>query len=175
MVDQLERTAERDPYVVLQVDPHADQDVVSAAFRALARRYHPDGSTPDPARMAELSAAYEHVKTPDARARFDRSAVREASRPSWPWTAGDGVSAADPAWRRPAATTPPWTIPPRRGASPTMDFGRYAGWTIDQIAGENPDYLRWLSRHSAGVRFHDAIVRVLGADLEIGQRATAVA
>ena len=31
-----------DPYKVLQVLPSADQVVLSAAYRALAQKYHPD-------------------------------------------------------------------------------------------------------------------------------------
>jgi len=35
---------ELDPYEVLQVRPDASEDVIRAAYRALARRYHPDTS-----------------------------------------------------------------------------------------------------------------------------------
>lgn len=28
-----------------------------------------------------------------------------------------------------------------------IDFGRYAGWRIADVARHDPDYLRWLSRH----------------------------
>ena len=31
-----------DLYKVLQVDPHAEPEVVDAAFRRMARKYHPD-------------------------------------------------------------------------------------------------------------------------------------
>jgi hypothetical protein len=42
-----------------------------------------------------------------------------------------------------------------------LDFGRYAGWTLGDIAREDADYLRWLSRHSAGIRYRSAILRLL--------------
>ena len=39
-----------DPYKVLQVDPEAEDEVIQAAYRRLARKYHPDlAKTPDAA------------------------------------------------------------------------------------------------------------------------------
>lgn len=53
-------TGDRDPYKVLGVDRGADPEVVAAAYRALARRHHPDVSrSPDAERrMAEANAAW---------------------------------------------------------------------------------------------------------------------
>ena len=31
-----------------------------------------------------------------------------------------------------------------------LDFGRYRGWTLDQIARQDRDFLEWLQRHPAG-------------------------
>ncbi len=31
-----------DPYKILQVDPEAEDEVIVAAYRRLARKYHPD-------------------------------------------------------------------------------------------------------------------------------------
>ena len=40
-----------DPYKTLQVDPEADADVIQAAYRRLAQKFHPDvASGPDAAR-----------------------------------------------------------------------------------------------------------------------------
>src|SRR5205814_350043 len=61
-------------YKVLQVDPSAEQEVIEAAFRRLARKYHPDVN-PAPeaaARMRELLSAYEVLKDPVKRAMLDR-------------------------------------------------------------------------------------------------------
>ncbi len=44
----------------------------------------------------------------------------------------------------------------------SLDFGHYAGYTIEQLAGVDPDYLRWLERHPSGVRYRNEIHRVLG-------------
>jgi hypothetical protein len=43
-----------------------------------------------------------------------------------------------------------------------LDFGHYAGRTIEELASEDPDYLRWLERHPSGVRYRHEIQRVLG-------------
>jgi uncharacterized protein (DUF3820 family) len=36
------------------------------------------------------------------------------------------------------------------GTGTVLDFGRYEGWTIDQLARRDPDYLLWLARTSIG-------------------------
>jgi curved DNA-binding protein CbpA len=192
MLDYAERTTTRDAYAILQVDREADQEIIVAAYRALARRYHPDGAAPDLRRMAEINGAYELVKTVDARARYDRERTDPATgwsyegegwsapaRPAWAAARRETSSwrrSESPSWGASETYTASWSIPPRHQvAEEIIDFGRYAGWTIAQVAGDNPECLRWLSRHSAGVRFRETIVRVLGPDPEIGQRATVVA
>jgi len=62
----------------------------------------------------------------------------------------------------------------RYGATPIIDFGEYAGWRIADVARIDPQYLRWLSRHSAGVRYRSAIAEVLGDDAAVGRRGTIV-
>jgi hypothetical protein len=59
----------------------------------------------------------------------------------------------------------------RDGETPIIDFGEYAGWRIADVARVNPQYLRWLSRHSAGVRYRSAIAEVLG-EVAVGRRGT---
>jgi hypothetical protein len=43
-----------------------------------------------------------------------------------------------------------------------LDFGHYAGHSIEELAEADPDYLRWLERHPSGVRYRSEIQRVLG-------------
>ena len=64
----------RDPYKVLQVDPEAEDEVIQAAYRRLARKYHPDVApgTEAEARMAAINAAWDRIGDPAARAAFDR-------------------------------------------------------------------------------------------------------
>jgi curved DNA-binding protein CbpA len=134
-------TLDRDAYEVLEVHPRAHQEVVQAAYRVLAALYHPDRdqSGASNQRMAELNAAYAKVRTLDLRQLYDRE--RKLQRQ------------AQPAIQQGYAAQPP----DQDAAKRPLDFGRYAGYTIAQIARSDPDYLRWLSRHSAGVRFRAEI------------------
>ena len=43
-----------------------------------------------------------------------------------------------------------------------LDFGHYAGSTIEELATIDPDYLHWLERHPSGSRYRSEIQRVLG-------------
>jgi curved DNA-binding protein CbpA len=71
-----------DPYKILQVDPEAEDEVVQAAYRRLAQKYHPDRAAGSEAveRMVALNAAWELIGEPSRRAAYDRS-VRHG-RPS---------------------------------------------------------------------------------------------
>src|SRR5215831_7541290 len=70
-----------DPYKTLQVDPEAEDEVIQAAYRRLARKYHPDlaPGAEAAARMAAINAAWELIGDPAARAAFDR---QRAAAPS---------------------------------------------------------------------------------------------
>jgi len=139
-----------DPYRVLQVLPSAEQEVLRAAFRALAQKYHPDrDSSPRAARrMIELNEAYAMVRDAEARAQLDRSRLRKYDYEATP--TGNGESKAAP----PARAT---------SAGMQLDQGRYAGWALRDVAAHDPDYLRWLSRHSSGLRYRSEIARLLAA------------
>jgi curved DNA-binding protein CbpA len=67
-------TASPDPYKILQVDPEAEDEVIAAAYRRLARKYHPDVAPgPEAAvRMAAINAAWEAIGDPERRAASDR-------------------------------------------------------------------------------------------------------
>ena len=57
-----------DPYKVLGVSPDASDEEVKRAYRALAKKYHPDRNPGDAAaaqKMREINAAYEQIKDPD--------------------------------------------------------------------------------------------------------------
>lgn len=70
-----------DPYKILQVDPEAEDEVIVAAYRRLARKYHPDvAAGPEAAaRMAALNDAWERIGEPARRAAFDRERRVEAA------------------------------------------------------------------------------------------------
>jgi hypothetical protein len=152
---------EASPFEVLGVDRGAAWDQVRRTYRDLARRYHPDGTAPDPARMAAVNRAYERL---------------ERERRSWgasaPIAVGPGTTSAHPA---PVIARGGLLERIRANAvpSPVIDFGEYAGWRIADVARVNPTYLRWLSRHSSGARYRGAIAEVLG-DPAVGRRAAFV-
>ncbi len=150
MENMPEETGTRDPYRVLHIQSDAPQVVVKAAFRALASLYHPDVNAFSDAdrRMAELNKAYAQIRTPDLRVAYDTISAKPAPTPK--------------AWAMGAAATPP----PRRsmsGDSMVVDFGRYDGWTIADLALHDPDYLRWLTRHTSGHRYRKEIEKYLAA------------
>ena len=54
----------QDPYRVLGLEPGASDDEVKAAYRKLAKKYHPDvngGSPEAEAKMKEINAAYSQI------------------------------------------------------------------------------------------------------------------
>lgn len=136
-----------DPYAVLQIVPSADQEVVHAAFKALALKYHPDHDTTRRAadKMAELNRAYAVLRDPARRTAYDRSRRTTIA----------GISVA--ATARPASATPP----PAATSGTVLGFGRYSGWGLRDIARHDPDYLLWLSRHSSGIRYRTEIYGIL--------------
>ena len=138
---------EFDPYAVLQVVPTAEQEVIHGAFRALAFKYHPDR---DPSRraaekMAALNRAYALLRDEVVRRAHDRS--RRTS------IAGVAVSST----ARPASAPPPVPLP----GSSVLGFGRYNGWSLRDLARQDPEYLLWLSRHSSGIRYRTEIYGIL--------------
>ena len=99
-------TSSADPYKVLQVDSEAEDEVIQAAYRRLAQKYHPDVAGPDgAARMAAINAAWELLRDPARRAAHDRARVLRsadaANPPARPATPGAGPAP------RPAAPHPP--------------------------------------------------------------------
>ena len=117
-----------DPYKVLQVDPEAEDEVIQAAYRRLAQKYHPDRQ-PDAegaARMVAINAAWEMVGDPARRAAYDRerAAASRAHQATRPRAAGEpccaararrGHGAAGASSTRPATPPPPPAQPRAAG------------------------------------------------------------
>lgn len=200
-----------DAYKVLQVDSEAEDDVIQAAYRRLARKYHPDagGGIEAAARMAAINAAWELIGDPAARAAYDRSrrastagAQTPAHGPAGPAHrpgTGEHVDhrhdgAAETAARSgPRMATPPppetvsrdWTSgrstqgggfdasmraadglgaagpPPGRPSGSVLNFGRYSGWSLGEIARHDLEFIEWLDRMPIGRAYREEIDAIL--------------
>lgn len=150
--------ATTDPYKVLQVDPEAEPEVIRAAYRALALKYHPDVRTGSQDRMAALNHAWGILRDAENRAALDLARAEARRKPeARPPDVSDGMRAPMPA--------PPPARPPGTSANSVLDFGRYAGWSLGQIATSDPEYLEWLARTPIGRPFQGEInaLRAKGA------------
>ncbi|MGO9208374.1 MAG: J domain-containing protein, partial [Candidatus Limnocylindrales bacterium] len=109
-----------DHYATLQVNPRAGRDAIRAAYRTLARRYHPDLVGGSEAQMAALNNAWAVLRDPKARAEYDRARLASTQGPSPTGNDGAGV----------------WPTPARTGQPPgsVLDYGRYAGWSLRELA-----------------------------------------
>jgi curved DNA-binding protein CbpA len=139
-----------DPYEVLQVHEKAELDVIRAAFRTLARKYHPDfGGTG--ARMVSLNEAWSILGDPKTRSAYDKARAAAANGTGVPMMhsshASTGGSAPQTASRASKGTGP--AVPSGPGER-TLDFGRYAGWSLRELARQDPTYLEWLARTPIG-------------------------
>jgi curved DNA-binding protein CbpA len=74
----------KDYYAILHVLPTADVAVIAAAYRALARKYHPDIANGAAARegnpMGEINEAYEVLSNADKRKAYDKKRSEMGSR-----------------------------------------------------------------------------------------------
>lgn len=147
-----------DVYRVLQVDPRAEWFVLEAAYRALARHYHPDGSAPNLERMAEINRAYALVRSPDLRRHYDQHRVIPVGPGP---AAADGAVVVPPSRFDPVARSEAVSGTAHADGTSVLNFGRYAGWSLRALSIRDPDYLRWLMRHSSGVRYRNEISRLL--------------
>jgi curved DNA-binding protein CbpA len=186
-------TAGADPYKTLQVDPEAEDEVIAAAYRRLARKYHPDVA-PGPeaaARMTAINAAWELIGEPGRRAEFDRRRASEAASPGGAAQSGataptrPGAGSAGP--RPPETVSRDWTSgrstfgggydatmhradgagaagpPPGNASGSVLNFGRYAGWSLGEIGRRDIEYLEWLDRMPIGRPYRDEIDALLRA------------
>ena len=162
LTDQETQTG-TDLYKVLNVDPSADAEVIRAAYRALARRDHPDVNA-DPAassKMAELNAAFEVLGGAERRAVYDQSRRALAAttdtppgRPVAPLTKGPAAG--------PTINRQPLGARAAQGQAGTvLEFGRYAGWSLADLARHDPDYLEWLARTMIGRPYQEEIDKLL--------------
>jgi curved DNA-binding protein CbpA len=140
----------RDPYRIHGVLPEADPDVIRAAYRVLVRKVHPDSQAGpmDPItdrRIKDLNWAYAQVRDSEAQLRFEQA--RAAAAPP---------TAAEPRSHGTAHSDVEYDA-----TRVKLDFGRYAGWTLRDIAKRDLEYVQWLRRHASGARYRTAIDQLL--------------
>lgn len=71
-----------DYYVVLGIAEDASDETIRSAFRALARRYHPDvGAGSSPAEFNRAREAYETLVDPERRRRYDQELRASRAQP----------------------------------------------------------------------------------------------
>jgi curved DNA-binding protein CbpA len=160
-----------DLYEVLQVHRRAEPEVIRAAYRALARKHHPDiGGVPE--RMAAINDAWAVLGEQVPRAAYDAEAKAfELERADA--MAASAPSAAAASWTS-APTSTSFAPPERTGlgsrrpqeqpaAGTVLDFGRYAGWSVGSLVDHHPDYLEWLARtplgRSLSIEIDEALAR----------------
>jgi curved DNA-binding protein CbpA len=179
-----------DAYKTLQVDSEADPEVIQAAYRRLAQKFHPDVA-PGPeaaARMASINRAWAVLRDPASRAAYDRERAappavvdppRQRPGPGAParppaappppetvsrdWTSGRSSVGGgyDPATMRAAEGLGAAGSPPGNPSGSVVTFGRYAGWSLGEIARRDVDFIEWLDRVPIGRQYRDEIDALL--------------
>ena len=169
-------------YTVLGVRHDADDADIAAAYRSLARVYHPDvAGESGNARMSRINAAWDRLRDPRRRDAYDRELGifpgRRAPRqtplrrgPRESSQASTGQAASHPAGsRRRRDGTGGAGAPPGRPSGSVLEFGRHLGWSIGEIARVDPGYLEWLEVHREGAPYVDEIDEML---VRVGYRET---
>lgn len=138
-----------DHYRVLGVDQHADGAAIHRAYRALARRFHPD-VTGDDTTMKIVNVAWDVLRDPRRRAVYDQERA----------PASGTIVAASPTAPVPDDVGPA----PGEPFGPVLTYGRYAGWSLGEVGRMDAGYLEWL-RHAPGYRWLsddiDSVLRAL--------------
>lgn len=140
-------TPPSDYYSLLHLRPTADEQVIRAVYRILARRLENEAGRSPHARqvLIELNTAYWILSDPVRRAAYDRQ-LSEGEPGGEPALGTD----SDAGEAGPATTSPD-----------QISFGRYRGWTLREVIKHDPEYLLWLQRHSSGVRYRRQIAELL--------------
>lgn len=158
-------TRDQDLYKLLHVDPEADPDVVEAAFRVLSGKLSRDLDVigVQEYRLNELTSAHETLTNQASRKAYD---LRRALKlmPVGPGPAR--TIEADESPSHLAERVHSRMDAPDDYGEIRLDFGHYAGQTLREILRYDPDYLRWLSRHSSGIRFRGRILKLLAERVE---------
>jgi curved DNA-binding protein CbpA len=144
-------------YRILQILPEADHEVVAAAYRALARKHHPDMEGGDARLMREINEAWEVLQNATMRAAYNEKHgfIRQNGQPT------TQSSAAAATMTTPAAAGPLAARQRSNSTASLIDFGRYDGWRLDDLVRHDRGYVEWLARTPMGMRFRAEIYKLL--------------
>jgi curved DNA-binding protein CbpA len=162
-------TARLNHYQVLMLDQGVDADMLATVYRRLIQRHQLalTGGASSSEHIQRIEQAYAVLRDPFRRARYDAELARGGDPDA---STGPTVRATVPvmAQQAPVAVA---QRPPSPGAARTpgkapvsvsvLDFGRYAGWSLRQLAAHDPDYLEWLLRAPGGRQYHAEITAIL--------------
>ena len=81
----MRRGYDKDYYAILQVHPRAEPEIIQAAYKRLAAKYHPDVGG-DEERMKQINEAWNVLGDPRSRRQYD----------AWYFTLGPGAAQAIP-------------------------------------------------------------------------------
>jgi hypothetical protein len=115
-------------YEVLQISARASPEMVQAAYRVMARTFHPDvNASPQAARMMrQINAAYRVLSDPERRARYD--AQRLDWRPRSSQRVARRTTASGP------TKPPPISVAARRPVALPVTPVR-SGWRVGRLLG----------------------------------------
>ncbi len=76
------RYKEKNYYKTLNVDTAADQEIITAAYKKLAKKYHPDKNASSHCThiMQEINEAYDVLRSPLKRAQYDNDRMSKSMR-----------------------------------------------------------------------------------------------
>lgn len=135
------------------VAENADGEIITAVYRTLARRYHPDlNHSPDAARkMIEVNQAYAVLRDSERRAAYNAELAKRRDRRATDRPTRQQGSVPVGAAGRP--------VGPPQGS--LLEFGRYQGWTLGQIRRHDPQFLEWLMSVPGGRQYREEISSLL--------------
>jgi hypothetical protein len=164
-------TTQSNHYQVLMLDPEVDGDILATVYRRLVQRHllalAEGGSTVGD--LQAIEQAYAVLRDPYRRARYDAELAGRGPHSSAP-VAQTAVAVVPVMARRapaPVMTGQALSVTVRStrtrpaGQVSVLDFGRYAGWSLRQLAAHDPDYLEWLLRAPGGRQYHAEIMAIL--------------
>jgi hypothetical protein len=145
--DQVADPSSGDLYAALQVSPAAETEIVEAAYRVLARRFHPDRNhSPNAtARMALINRAWDTLRDPERRAAYDRERAGEA-QPAPATPAPEASAPVERAGPAPALVVEPDRVRMalRRGARRSCSISAYTVPPGIRVEAAVTNGARWL-------------------------------